>query len=140
MEAMGVPRRIVAFVIPAGYSFNLDGSCLYLAVASIFVAQAAGIHLSLGQQLFMMATLVLTSKGVAGVARAALVVLLATAATFHLPEWPIAVLFGFDALLDMGRTMINVVGNCLACAIVAQWEGSMDSEPPSEAALKVAEL
>ncbi|MES2391971.1 MAG: cation:dicarboxylase symporter family transporter, partial [Acidobacteriota bacterium] len=114
MEAMGVPRRIVAFVIPAGYSFNLDGSTLYLAVASVFVAQAAGMHLSIGQQLLMMATLMLTSKGVAGVPRATMVVLLATAATFHLPEGPIAVLLGVDVLMDMARTMVNVTGNCLA--------------------------
>lgn len=134
MELFGVPRRIVAFVIPAGYSFNLDGSCLYLAVASVFVAQAAGMHMSWGEQVFMMATLVLTSKGVAGVARAALVVLLATAASFHLPEWPITLLFGFDALLDMGRTMINVLGNCLACAVMAKWEGDeKPAEIPDEA-------
>jgi proton glutamate symport protein len=123
MEALGVPRRIVAFVIPAGYSFNLDGSTLYLAVASIFVAQAAGKHLSVGEQLLMMATLVLTSKGVAGVPRATLVVLLATASTFGLPEWPIFVILGIDALMDMARTMVNVVGNCLASVVVAQWEG-----------------
>ena len=128
MEALGVPRRIVSFVIPAGYSFNLDGSTLYLAVASIFVAQAAGIHLSLGKQLAMMATLVLTSKGVAGVPRAVLVVLLATAATFGLPTEPIFVILGIDAIMDMARTMINVVGNCLASVIVAKWEGTFDTE------------
>ena len=119
MEALGVPRRIVAFVIPAGYSFNLDGSSLYLAVASIFVAQAAGVHLSVGEQLLMMATLVLTSKGVAGVPRATLVVLVATASTFHLPVEPIFVILGIDALMDMARTMVNVVGNCLASVVVA---------------------
>ncbi|MDE1160945.1 MAG: cation:dicarboxylase symporter family transporter [Acidobacteriaceae bacterium] len=129
MEALGVPRRIVAFVIPAGYSFNLDGSTLYLAVASIFVAQAAGIHLTLGQQLVMMLTLVLTSKGVAGVPRATLVVLLATAATFKLPEAPIFVILGIDALMDMARTMVNVVGNCLASVVVAKWEGQFGIEP-----------
>ncbi|MFC6645107.1 dicarboxylate/amino acid:cation symporter [Granulicella cerasi] len=128
MEALGVPRRIVAFVIPAGYSFNLDGSTLYLAVASIFVAQAAGVHLSIGQQLVMMATLVLTSKGVAGVPRATLVVLLATAATFNLPEAPIFVILGIDALMDMARTMVNVVGNCLASVVVAKWEGQFGLE------------
>ena len=128
MEALGVPRRIVAFVIPAGYSFNLDGSTLYLAVASIFVAQAAGVHLSLGQQLLMMATLVLTSKGVAGVPRATLVVLLATASTFHLPTEPVFVILGIDALMDMARTMVNVVGNCLASVVVAKWEGQFGSE------------
>lgn len=133
MEALGVPRRIVAFVIPAGYSFNLDGSTLYLAVASIFVAQAAGIHLTLTQQLIMMATLVLTSKGVAGVPRATLVVLLATAATFNLPEAPIFVILGIDALMDMARTMVNVVGNCLASVVIAQWEGQFGKEAPTEA-------
>lgn len=139
MEALGVPRRIVAFVIPAGYSFNLDGSTLYLAVASIFVAQAAGIHLSIGQQLLMMATLVLTSKGVAGVPRATLVVLLATAATFRLPVEPIFVILGIDALMDMARTMVNVVGNCLASVIVAQWEGQFGKEQPSAVVLEGAE-
>ena len=139
MEALGVPRRIVAFVIPAGYSFNLDGSTLYLAVASIFVAQAAGIHLSVGQQLLMMATLVLTSKGVAGVPRATLVVLLATASTFHLPVEPIFVILGIDALMDMARTMVNVVGNCLASVVVAQWEGQFGKEKVDEVVLEGVE-
>jgi proton glutamate symport protein len=132
MEAFGVPRRVVAFVIPAGYSFNLDGSTLYMAVASIFVAQAAGIHLGWGQQLLMMGTLMLTSKGVAGVPRATLVVLLATASTFHLPTEPIVVILGIDALMDMARNMVNVVGNCLASAVVARWEGVFRTEPASE--------
>jgi proton glutamate symport protein len=136
MEALGVPRRIVSFVIPAGYSFNLDGSTLYLAIASIFVAQAAGIHLTWGLQLLMMGTLILTSKGVAGVPRAVLVVLLATAATFRLPTEPIFVILGIDALLDMARTMINVVGNCLASAVIAKWEGQFGTELPSEAVLE----
>jgi proton glutamate symport protein len=136
MEALGVPRRIVAFVIPAGYSFNLDGSTLYLAVGSIFVAQAAGVHLSLGQQLLMMVTLMLTSKGVAGVPRATLVVLLATAATFHLPTEPIFVILGIDALNDMARTMINVVGNCLASVVMAKWEGVFEEEPASPVVLQ----
>jgi len=131
MEALGVPRRIVAFVIPAGYSFNLDGSTLYLALASIFVAQAAGIHMPWGEQLLMMATLILTSKGVAGVPRATLVVLLGTAATFHLPTEPIFVILGIDALMDMARTMINVVGNCLASVVIAQWEGEFGTAAPS---------
>jgi proton glutamate symport protein len=136
MEALGVPRRIVAFVIPAGYSFNLDGSTLYLAVASIFVAQAAGVHLSVGEQLLIMATLVLTSKGVAGVPRATLVILLATAATFRLPTEPIFVILGIDALMDMARTMVNVVGNCLASVVVAKWEGEFGTEPVSEVVLE----
>jgi proton glutamate symport protein len=136
MEALGVPRRIVSFVIPAGYSFNLDGSTLYLAVASIFVAQAAGVHLSIGEQLLMMGTLILTSKGVAGVPRATLVVLLATAATFRLPTEPIFVILGIDALMDMARTMINVVGNCLASVVVAQWEGEFGTEAISPVVLE----
>jgi proton glutamate symport protein len=139
MEALGVPRRIVAFVIPAGYSFNLDGSTLYLAVASIFVAQAAGISMSIGQQLLMMVTLVLTSKGVAGVPRATLVVLLATASTFHLPVEPIFVILGIDALMDMARTMVNVVGNCLASVVVAKWEGVFGTELPDEVVLEGVE-
>lgn len=136
MEALGVPRRIVAFVIPAGYSFNLDGSTLYLAVASIFVAQAAGVHLSWGEQLLMMGTLILTSKGVAGVPRATLVVLLATAATFRLPTEPIFVILGIDALMDMARTMVNVVGNCLASVVVAKWEGEFGTEAISPVVLE----
>jgi proton glutamate symport protein len=140
MEALGVPRHMVAFVIPAGYSFNLDGSTLYLAVASIFVAQADGIHLSIGQQLLMMATLILTSKGVAGVPRAVLVILLATAGTFHMSVEPISVILGIDALMDMARTTVNVVGNCLASVVMAKWEGEFGTEQPTPAALEAAEL
>ncbi|MGD0304920.1 MAG: cation:dicarboxylase symporter family transporter [Candidatus Acidiferrales bacterium] len=125
MEAFGIPRKIVAFVIPAGYSFNLTGSSLYLALASIFVAQAAGMHLSWSEQLFMVFMLMITSKGVAGVPRAVLVVLLATAATFHLPSEPILMILGIDAVMDMGRTAVNVIGNCLACAVVARSEGEL---------------
>jgi Na+/H+-dicarboxylate symporter len=125
MEEFGVPRRIVAFVIPAGYSFNLDGSTIYLAVASLFVAQVAGMHMSWSAQLFMVFALMLTSKGVAGVPRAVLVVLLATAATFRLPVEPIFMILGIDALMDMGRTAVNVTGNCLASAVVARWEGEL---------------
>jgi proton glutamate symport protein len=136
MEALGVPRRIVSFVIPAGYSFNLDGSTLYLAAASVFVAQAAGVHLSIGEQVLMMGTLMLTSKGVAGVPRATLVVLLATAATFRLPTEPIFVILGIDALADMARTTVNVVGNCLASVVVAKWEGQFGIEAPSEVVLE----
>ncbi len=139
MEALGVPRRIVAFVIPAGYSFNLDGSTLYLAVSSIFVAQAAGMHLSIGQQLVMMVTLMLTSKGVAGVPRAMLVVLLATASSFHLPVEPIFVILGIDALMDMARTTVNVVGNCLASVVIAKWEGEFGTELASAAVMEGAE-
>jgi proton glutamate symport protein len=126
MEAFGVPRRIVAFVIPAGYSFNMDGSSLYLALASVFVAQVAGIHMTWSQQFLMVFTLMITSKGVAGVPRAVLVVLLATAGTFHLPTEPIFIILGIDAVMDMGRTAVNVIGNCLACAVIARWEGELD--------------
>jgi len=125
MEAFGVPRQIVAFVIPLGYSFNLDGSTLYLTLASVFVAQAAGIHWSWSQQLFVVFTLMLTSKGVAGVPRAVLVVLLATAASFQLPTEPIFLILGIDTLMDMARTATNVVGNCLASAVIARWEGEL---------------
>ena len=123
MEAFGAPKHIVSFVIPTGYSLNLDGSTLYLSLASVFVAQAAGIRLSLGQQLLMMLTLMLTSKGVAGVPRAALVILAGTLASFKLPTEGAAVLLGIDAAMDMARTSVNVLGNCLATAVVARWEG-----------------
>jgi len=123
MEQLGVPRQIVAFVMPTGYSFNLDGSTLYLSLATIFVAQAAGIALSFGHQLAIVFTLMLTSKGVAGVPRATLVILLGTAASFGLPEWPILAILGIDELMDMARTSVNVVGNCLATVVVARWEG-----------------
>ncbi|HTQ55233.1 MAG TPA: cation:dicarboxylase symporter family transporter [Bryobacteraceae bacterium] len=122
MEEFGVPKHIVAFVIPTGYSLNMDGGTLYLSLASIFIAQAAGIHLTLGQQLLMMLTLMLTSKGIAGVPRGSLVVLAATIASFHLPMEGIAVLLGVDALLDMARTSVNVLGNCLASVVIAKWE------------------
>ena len=125
MEAFGVPREIVSFVIPAGYSFNLDGSTLYLALASIFIAQAAGMHLTLPQQILMVLTLMLTSKGIAGVPRAVPIVLLATAATFHLPTEPIFIILGVDAIIDMARTTVNVIGNCLASAVIARWEGEL---------------
>jgi proton glutamate symport protein len=123
MERFGVPKHIVGFVIPTGYSFNLDGTTLYLALASVFVAQAAGMHPTLGEQLVWMLTLMVTSKGVAGVPRAALVILAGTLATFHMPMEGAAVLLGVDAILDMARTSINVLGNCLASAVVARWEG-----------------
>lgn len=130
MIEFGVPRRIVAFVIPTGYSFNLDGSTLYLGVASLFVAQAAGVEMTLGTQLQMMLTLLITSKGVAGVPRASLVVLAGTLHTFGLPVEGIAVILGVDELMDMARTTVNVVGNCLASAIMARWEGEWGNEPP----------
>jgi proton glutamate symport protein len=137
MEAIGVPRRIVAFVMPTGYSFNLDGSTVYLSLASVFAAQAAGIELTLGQQLVMMLTLMLTSKGVAGVPRASLVILSGTLATFGLPLEAVAVILGVDELMDMGRTTVNLVGNCLATVVMARWEGEFDPHaaviPPEEA-------
>ena len=133
MERLGVPRRIVAFVIPTGYSFNLDGSTLYLAVASIFVAQAAGVHLSLGEQLFMMLTLMVTSKGVAGVPRASLVILSGTLLHFKLPLEGVALILGVDELMDMARTTVNVVGNCLAAVVMGRWEGEFDPKKAAEA-------
>jgi len=123
MELMGVPAHIVAFVLPTGYSFNLDGSALYLSMASLFVAQAAGIHMPLSRQLLMMLTLMLTSKGVAAVPRASLVILAGTLATFGLPLSGVALLLGADALMDMARTSVNLLGNCMASAVVARWEG-----------------
>ena len=123
MEALGVPRPIVAFVIPTGYSFNLDGSTLYLSLAAIFVAQAAGIQMPIGQQFLLLLTLMLTSKGVAGVPRAALVILLGTVSSFNLPTEPVFIILGIDALMDMARTATNVLGNCLATVVIARWEG-----------------
>lgn len=123
IERFGVPRHIVGFVLPAGYSFNLDGTTLYLSLASIFVAQAAGVTLSWREQLLMMLSLMLTSKGVAGVPRAAIVILAGTLPAFHLPAEGVAVLLGVDAILDMARTSVNVLGNCVASAVVARWEG-----------------
>jgi len=136
MEALGVPRPIVAFVMPTGYSFNLDGSTLYLSLAAMFVAQASGLHFSLGHQLYIMLVLMLTSKGVAGVSRAAIVILLATAGTVGLPTEPIFILLGIDQLMDMGRTAVNVIGNCLATVVIARWEGEFATgrNPALEAA------
>lgn len=128
MEEFGVPRWIVSFVIPTGYSFNMTGSSLYLSMAAIFAAQAAGMHLTIGEQLLMVFTLMLTSKGVAGVPRSVLVILLGTAASFHIPLTAIMIILGVDTLMDMGRTAVNVIGNCMAAAVVGKWEkaGSTD--------------
>jgi proton glutamate symport protein len=123
MEALGVPRDTVAFVLPTGYSFNLDGSSIYQSLALIFVAQAAGMHLSVGQQVMMLLTLLISSKGTAGVARASIVIVFAVAASFHLPSEPLFLLFAIDQLMDMGRTAVNVLGNCLASVVMARWEG-----------------
>ena len=131
MEKLGVPRKIVSFVLPTGYTFNLDGTTLYLSLAAVFVAQAAGIPLTIGQQLLMGLTLMLTSKGVAGVPRASLVILLGTAASFGLPLWPIMAILGIDELMDMARTSVNVTGNCLATVVIAKWEGEY-KEPEGE--------
>lgn len=128
MEKIGVPRKIVSFVLPTGYTFNLDGTTLYLSLASVFVAQAAGMDLSIGTQIMIGLTLMLTSKGVAGVPRASLVILIGAAATFKLPLWPIMAIFGIDELMDMARTSVNVMGNCLASCVVARWEGELDDQ------------
>ena len=124
MERFGVDRETVAFVLPTGYSFNLDGSSLYQSLALVFVAQVAGIHLTLGQQAMMLLTLLVSSKGTAGVARASLVIVMAVAASFHLPAEPVFLLFGIDQLMDMARTGVNVLGNCLATVVIAKWEGT----------------
>src|SRR4029079_4519375 len=136
MEAFGVPRRIVAFVMPTGYSFNLDGSTLYLALASVFVAQAANIDMPIGQQILMMLTLMLTSKGVAAVPRASLVILSGALTQFGLPLSGVALILGVDAVMDMARTSINLVGNCLATAVIARWGGELKA--PDAAALEPA--
>lgn len=123
MERLGVPKHIVGFVLPTGYSFNLTGSTLYLSLASLFIAQAAGVHMPLGAQITMMLTLILSSKGVAGVPRGALVLLAGTISAFRLPQEGVTLLLGVDALMDMGRTGVNVLGNCAATAVVSRWEG-----------------
>src|SRR5262249_1646717 len=138
MEALGVPGKIVAFVLPTGYSFNLDGSTLYLSLAALFVAQAAGVQVTFGQQLLMVFTLMLTSKGVAGVPRARLVILLGTLDSFHLPTWPVLVILGVDQFMDMGRTSINVLGNCLASVVIARWEGEFRETESLAAAEQVS--
>ncbi len=136
MEAIGVPRPIVAFIMPTGYSFNMDGGTLYLSLAAMFVAQAAGMHLTVGQQVLMMLTLMLTSKGIAGVSRGSLVVLMGTAAQLGLPAEPIFILLGIDQLMDMARTTVNVIGNCLATVVIARWEHDFGTLQPSEAAVE----
>jgi proton glutamate symport protein len=123
MERLGVPRKIASFVLPTGYTFNLDGSTLYLSLASVFTAQAAGIELSIADQALMVFSLMLSSKGIAGVPRASLVILLGTAASFGLPLWPIMAILGIDELMDMARTAVNLIGNCLATVVIARWEG-----------------
>jgi proton glutamate symport protein len=134
MEAFGVDRETVAFVLSTGYSFNLDGSSLYQSLALVFVAQVAGVHLSFGEQAVMLLTLLLSSKGTAGVARASLVIVLAVAASFRLPSEPIFLLLGIDQLMDMARTSVNVLGNCLATMVIARWEGTRQFTPKTEGA------
>jgi proton glutamate symport protein len=129
MERFGAPKHIAGFVLPLGYSFNLTGTTLYLSLATMFIAQGAGLHVPVAQQITMMVTLMLTSKGAAGVPRAALVILAATVTSFQLPPEGITLLLGVDALLDMGRTCINVLGNCVATAVIAKWEPAEQTEP-----------
>jgi proton glutamate symport protein len=131
MEEFGVPRWIVSFVIPTGYSFNLTGSTIYLSMAALFAVQAAGLHFSVGQQIVLLATLALTSKGIAGVPRATIVTLLAVAGSFQIPTAAVLMLLGVDTLMDMGRTALNVIGNCMAAAVVARWEGELNPAPIS---------
>jgi len=138
MERIGVPRSIVAFVMPTGYSFNLDGSTLYLSLAVMFVAQAAGVHMSLGEQLAIMGMLMLTTKGVAGVPRSSLVVLAGALTAFHLPLEGVAILLAIDELMDMGRSCVNVVGNCVATVIVAQWEKAIAAGSPILGGTRIA--
>ncbi|MEO8960538.1 MAG: cation:dicarboxylase symporter family transporter [Ginsengibacter sp.] len=128
MEKFGVPRKIVSFVLPTGYTFNLDGTTLYLSLASVFVAQAAGMHMPIETQIIMGLTLMLTSKGVAGVPRASLVILIGTVGSFGLPLWPVMAILGIDELMDMARTSVNVIGNTLASCVIARWEGEFDDE------------
>ncbi len=129
LESFGLPRQIVAFVLPAGYSFNMDGASLYQSLALFFVVQAAGLHLSIGQQLLMILTLLISSKGTAGVARASFLIVFGAATSFHLPMEPLFLLFAIDQLMDMGRTAVTVLGNCVACVVIARWEGEFPAKP-----------
>ena len=126
MEKFGVPQNIVSFVMPTGYTFNLDGSTLYLAMAVIFSSQICGINLDINQQLLMMLALMLTSKGIAGVPRVSLVVLAGTLSSFNIPIIGVAILLGIDQILDMGRTTVNLIGNCVATVVIARWENQFD--------------
>jgi proton glutamate symport protein len=133
MEEFGVPRQIVGFVLPAGYSFNMDGASLYQSLALFFVVQAAGLHVSIGQQALMILTLLISSKGTAGVARASFLIVLAAATSFHLPMEPLFLLFAIDQLMDMGRTAVTVLGNCVACVVIARWEGEFPAKASTSA-------
>jgi Na+/H+-dicarboxylate symporter len=119
----------VAFVLPTGYSFNMDGASLYQSLGLFFVVQAAGLHLSIGQQILMILTLLISSKGTAGVARASLLIVFGAATSFHLPMEPLFLLFAIDQLMDMGRTAVTVLGNCVACVVIARWEGEFPAKP-----------
>jgi len=131
LESFGVPREIVAFVLPTGYSFNMDGASLYQSLALFFVVQAAGLHLSIGQQVLMILTLMISSKGTAGVARASLLIVFGAATSFNLPMEPLFLLFAIDQLMDMGRTAVTVLGNCVACVVIARWEGEFPADSPA---------
>ena len=132
MERFGVPKNIVGFVMPTGYTFNLDGSTLYLAMAVLFSSQIVGIHLDLNQQVIIMLALMLTSKGIAGVPRVSLIVLAGTLASFNIPILGVAILLGIDQILDMGRTTVNLIGNCVATVVIARWEKSFDYNKMNE--------
>jgi Na+/H+-dicarboxylate symporter len=132
LDRFGVPARIASFVLPLGYSFNLDGSMMYMTFATIFIAQAYGIHLSLGQEITMLLVLMVTSKGMAGVPRASLVVIAATMSMFRIPEAGLLLILAVDHFLDMGRSATNVVGNAVASSLVARWEGTLDPEEPAD--------
>ena len=132
MERFGVPKKIVGFVMPTGYTFNLDGSTLYLAMAVLFSSQIVGINLDINQQLIIMLTLMLTSKGIAGVPRVSLIVLAGTLASFNIPILGVAILLGIDQILDMGRTTVNLIGNCVATVVIARWEKDFDYEKMNE--------
>ena len=132
MERFGVPKNIVGFVMPTGYTFNLDGSTLYLAMAVIFSSQIVGINLDLNQQIVIMLALMLTSKGIAGVPRVSLIVLAGTLASFNIPILGVAILLGIDQILDMGRTTVNLVGNCVATVVIARWEKEFDYNKMAE--------
>lgn len=140
MERIGVPPKIIGFVLPTGYSFNLDGTTLYLSLASIFVAQVAGVQLTISQQIMICLTLMLTSKGVAGVARASMVILAATVSQFDLPMWPVYLIMAVDVVMDMGRTAVNIIGNCLATVVIAKWEGEFNPRANNEKILEVNEF
>ena len=139
LAKFGISQRIIGFVLPLGYSFNLDGSMIYTTFASLFVAQAYGIEMPLSEQITMMLVLMVSSKGIAGVPRSALVVVAAVLPTFHLPEAGVLLIMGIDVFLDMGRTATNVLGNAIATAVVAHWEGEISEEEEEATEIDIAE-